>query len=130
MLAVALSLVGGPGCGHNSGPRRYEISGKVSHRGQPVRIGSINFEPDATAGNSGPGSMATISEGHYRTHPGKGVVGGPYRVRIIGFDGAPADGLGDGQPLFAEVLYTVDLPKQKSVRDFDVSDSAAKPSPP
>lgn len=121
-LVLVSLLVGTLGCGQSSGPRRYEVSGKVSHRGQPVRLGYINFEPDSSAGNSGPGSMTKIIDGSYRTQPGKGVVGGPHRVRIVGFDGAPADGLGDGSPLFDEAIYTVDLPRKPSVQDFDVSD--------
>jgi hypothetical protein len=121
-LVLASLLFGLLGCGQNAGPRRYEVSGKVSYRGQPIRVGYINFDPDSSAGNSGPGSMTKIIDGSYRTQPGKGAVGGPHRVWIVGFDGAPADGLGDGNPLFKEVLYTVDLPRKPVVQDFDVSD--------
>lgn len=122
IILLALLLFGPLGCGQNSGPRRYEVSGKVSYRGEPVRFGYIYLEPDPLAGNSGPGSMAKIIDGAYRTDPGTGVVGGSYRVRICGL-GPPAEDLGDGKPLFPEKLYIVDLPQKASLQDFDVSDS-------
>jgi hypothetical protein len=129
-VLLPMLLLGPLGCGGNAGPRRHEVSGTVSYRGQPVPVGYVSLEPDPTAGNFGPGSMAKIVAGRYRTDRGRGVVGGPHRVRIIGFDGTPADGLGDGARLFAEVVYSVDLPKKASVQDFDVLESTAKTATP
>jgi hypothetical protein len=131
LALLPLLIIGSPGCGGTTGPKSYEVSGTVSYRGQPVPVGYVSLEPDPTAGNTGPGTMAKIVAGRYRTDRGRGVVGGPHRVRIFGFDGVPADdGLGDGTPLFAEVVYSVDLPKKASIQDFDVPGSTAKTARP
>jgi hypothetical protein len=120
--AVVLVLAG---CG-DRGPRQYEVSGTVTYGGKPVPYGTIDFEPDASAGNRGPGGRAEIRDGHYATAPDRGVVGGPYVVRICGSDGMPLEmpeeGLVDpaGTPLFEEHVEHVDLPNKDTTRDFAV----------
>ena len=52
-------------CGSSeSGPTRYEISGKVTYARQPVPHGEIAFEPDSVKGNSGPATIAVIENGY------------------------------------------------------------------
>lgn len=119
VLMVVLTLA--QGCQRGiDGPKRYECRGTVTFNGEPVKKGSISFEPDSAAGNSGPGSMAQIVNGVYRTEPGKGIVGGAYRVFIVGFDGKSPDGLGDGNPLFSEIRIEQTFPHENCEVNFEL----------
>ena len=122
----ALALLAG--CGGQSGPPRFDLSGTVTYDGKPVPAGYIVFEPETAAGNSGPGSQADIRDGKYSTLPGRGTIGGPHLVRIFGFDGIPYQPDEDvegppmlnpmGRPLFGNVSIAVDLPKETAVHHF------------
>lgn len=120
LIAVAVIV----GCGP-SGPQPYPVSGTVTYHGEPVRAGLIIFAPDATLGNPGPAIVATIENGQYRTLPGKGMIGGPHRVTITGFaqdpTEVPEEELGQ---LFPRFETTVDLPREKTTRDFDIPSSS------
>lgn len=119
ILLVLLTLP--QGCRQGvDGPKRYDCRGTVTFNGEPVPRGSISFEPDVEAGNSGPGSMAQIENGVYRTELGKGIVGGPYRIFIVGFDGKSPDGLGDGNPLFPEIRLEKSLPHENCEMNFEL----------
>jgi hypothetical protein len=121
-------IVLGLGCGQGDGPQRFEVSGKVTYNGQPVPKGFITFEPDAEKGNGGPGGGADIVDGSFRTAAGKGVVGGPYLVKIVGYDGVAAtvsgEELPEGSPLFVPYETRIEFPKQKTQQDFDVKGEA------
>ena len=119
MLASVWCVVG---CGGGDGPRRFDVSGKVTHRGQPVAEGMIIFEPDSSKGNSGPQGFAAIKDGQYNTsRRGQGVVGGPHLVRISGFDGVSvSEDSPNGSPLFPTFSLDLDLPKESTIQDFDV----------
>lgn len=123
MLLVACCMVG---CG-KKGPDRYELSGKVTFRGQPVPKGYLLFAPDKAKGNNGPGAKSGIFNGDYKMMPGLGMVGGPHIVSIVGTDGIPFD-QGDGimnpmgKRLFPEYTMNVDLPKQAGTYDIEVPD--------
>ncbi len=115
-LAFVLCLVG---CG-SEGPDRYKVTGTVTYNGQPVPVGEVVFEPDASQGNSGPGSVAQIKDGKYQTEPGMGVMGGAYIVRIVGFDGVPVGDSTAGTGLFPPYETTVNLPEEGVTQDFEV----------
>ena len=106
------------GC-DRGGPGRYEISGEVTHKGQPVPGGRILFAPDGAQSNTGPGSVAEIHNGRYRTRRGLGAVDGPHLVTIYGTDGTVATEERDNA-LFPEYQTTVDLPAGNARFDFDV----------
>jgi len=117
------------GCAATSeGPLRYELSGVVTHGGQPVPVGMIRFTPDTDKGNHGPGTIAMVKQGRYRTRSGKGTVGGAMIVEISGFDGVPTkvDGetIASGTPLFEPYRTEADLPREAATLDFDVPLSA------
>ena len=117
------------GCGDNSG--NYEVSGTVTWDGQPIPKGFISFIPDKDKGNSGPGGGAEIVDGKYRTPPGKGVIGGAYIVKIVGYDGIPYKESGEevttGKALFHEYETTVDFPKESTTKDFAVPKNVPAP---
>jgi len=100
----------------------YEVSGKVTCGGVPVPAGKIWFDPDVTKKNDGPQGYAEIVNGKYSTaaEGGKAVIGGPFTVRIFGYDGKPVGELPRGQPLFSTYQQQVDLPKESCTKDFDV----------
>jgi hypothetical protein len=115
------------GCGAE-GPARYELSGTVTYDGKPVPKGFVTITPDASQGNEGPGGGAAIVDGKYSTDAGKGIIGGPHVVRIVGYDGVPTrvegEELPDGKSLFPPYQTTVDFPKQDGEHDFAIPKSA------
>jgi len=114
-ISLAASLAG---CG---GERVYNISGTITFQGKPVPTGHIVFEPDGSAGNSGPAAFAKIKDGHYDTRSeGRGTVGGPHLVTIHGRDGIPRGELLSGLPLFRDYNTKVDLPKKNGEQNFEV----------
>ena len=118
----ALIPLTGFGCGGSEdGPKRYEVTGSLTVAGKPVPAGMIIFEPDSEKGNSGPGGIADILEGKYKTKPDKGIVGGPHTVRIIGYTEPHLRGQPEPDLLFPEYRVTVDFPTENDItRDFDV----------
>lgn len=122
-LALALGCSGG-----SQGPPRYDLSGEVTYDGQPIRKGMLTFAPEVEQGNSGPGSGAVIKDGRFTTPPKKGHVGGPHRIRIVGYDGVAAvvegEELLDGKALFEPYETVVDLPKAHAKQNFNVPAAA------
>lgn len=121
IVPLLLALI--VGCGAESADR-YDLSGKVTYKGQPVPIGFMVFEPDAQRSNSGPGARADIKDGKYSTPPNRGHIGGPHVVHIFGYDGIPyqlsEDGMMNpvGRPLFESKEVRADLPKEAAEQDF------------
>lgn len=114
------------GCSR-SGPDRFRVSGTVTHAGQPVALGRIVFEPDASRGNSGPQGFAPIENGRYDTATPncKGSVGGPMIVMIDGLKlGGGDDVAASGMLLFPTHQERVDMPRSGTTLDFDVPNAA------
>lgn len=109
------------GCAKSDGLERFQLSGTVTYDGQPVPKGEIQFTPNSREGNPGPGTFLKIENGHYGTAPGKGVLGGPYGVRIVGYDGKANSESDLGVSLFKPFSEKVDLPKEDSIRDYKIS---------
>ena len=119
ILATSVLLVLA-GCGGTDSSQRYRLSGSVTFGGQPVPAGTIIFEPDASLGNAGPGILVEFTDGRYRTPRGKGTVGGPHLVRIVGHDGKAISEMPLGRCLFQEYQFQIDLPRHDATHDFDV----------
>ena len=119
LLAIAVATVAG--CGNNGDPRQHNLSGTVTFAGKPIPAGSIVFEPDSAKGNSGPQGAADIRDGKYDTKAtGKGTLGGPYIVRITGFDRLEENESQPATRLFDEYRIEVDISEKTDVKDFDV----------
>jgi hypothetical protein len=120
LLALTALL---PGC--SPGEKTYHLSGAITYQGKPVPAGTVVFEPDPTANNSGPSGFAKIKDGQYDTRilDGRGTVGGPHLVRILGQEGIPRGDLINGYPLFPEHTITADLPKKDATHDFEIPKS-------
>ena len=80
------------------------------------------LQPDAAKGNRGPGAYSDIANGRFSTPPGKGHVGGPHRLRIMGFEYSTDTATGDlvGRQLFPIYDLELDLPRANSVQEFVV----------
>jgi hypothetical protein len=108
------------GCGQD-GPQRYRLSGAVTFQGKPVPEGNIAFEP--VEGEVG-GGYAFISQGKYDTAAaGRGHLGGPHRVRIVGYTGElvdPSNPDSGSPPLFDAYETTMELPAESTTIDFQV----------
>jgi hypothetical protein len=101
--------------------KRYDVSGTVTYAGKPIPKGLIFFDPDASKGMAGTQGFANIRDGKFDTAKhGKGIRGGPYVVRVSGFDGKEASEAPFGQPLFPEYQEKRDLPAANSTLDIDV----------
>lgn len=124
LLAITAVTLVVAGCGGpEDGPPRFEIAGTVTHKGQPVPQGFIQFQPDGSKGNSGPAGSATIVDGKFDTAiSGQGTIGGPHHVLISGFDGQAdlENELPFGKQLFSDHKSEIDLPKQSHQFDFKV----------
>lgn len=116
------------GCGERT---TYHVSGKVVYNNQPVPVGEIFFDPDVSKDNRGPQGHATITNGEYSTaNGGRGIVGGPFKVRILGFDGKEGEEMPAGSPLFPEYTESVDFPKETTTKDFSVPRNPGASVPP
>ncbi len=126
-LIIAIVSLAMLGCG-SDGPQRYRLQGMITYDGKPVPAGTIIFEPDASQKNDGPQGLATIHDGVFdsaRTG-GKGTVGGPHRVTILGCDGTSiSETSPQGKPLFDPYITNADLPKKNGKVDFDVPSAKA-----
>ena len=123
-LLGSIALAVCVGCGGSGDGRQYDVSGTITHEGQPVPTGAVVFEPDASQGNSGPAGFAPIKDGKFDTREGQGVIGGPYVIKISGNDGKQDD-LGlfpSGQPLFSEHVIRINLPEEDSEQTFEVAE--------
>ena len=123
-LVVCTSACWLTGCG--SGEKSFHLSGTITFKGQPVPDGHIIFEPDNTKGNKGAPGQSKIIDGKYDTNSedGRGVVGGPHLITIMGFDGkshgATKSEIGLPGILFPKYSTTADLPSEDAVKDFEV----------
>ena len=117
------------GCGtSSSGP--YHLSGKVTHKGQPLPAGRIFFLPNTAKGNSGQGGFAEIKNGVFDTrNKGGATPGGPLIVRIDGYDGQSTGTNPVGQPLFLTYEVEFEAPRADATHDFEVPESAGKNLP-
>ncbi len=117
---VLLAVIGLAGCG-DSGPKLYPIEGQVTYLGQPVKLGTIRFEPAGDKMDPRATPEALIRDGRYELTRSKGVAGGPYTVYILAGDGKSGPEMPYGNALFPPYYVTkVDLPKEGGTQDFHI----------
>jgi hypothetical protein len=89
--------------------------------GQPVKAGTIRFEPAGTSIDPRATPETLILNGRYELSRSKGVAGGPYTVYILAGDGKSQGELPYGNVLFPPYYVTkVDLPQEGGTRDFHI----------
>lgn len=108
LLWSALTLAEG-GCGR--GPEMAPVSGKVTYNGQPLKFGSVTFQPQ----KGQPARGEILSDGTFTLSTfkaGDGAAVGTHKVRVACYDSqrAPAQAGGGEQSLgklLIPVKYTV-----------------------
>jgi hypothetical protein len=121
LLVAWVCSWGAAGCG---GERLYDVSGTVSYNGTPVPTGLVFFDPDPTQDPGGTQGFAEVHDGKFNTAVGgRGVRGGHYTVRILGYDGKASNELPKGHPLFSEHQEKRELPQANSELTFDLPGS-------
>jgi len=126
LCALAMLLIAN-GCAESK-PGRFDVSGKVTHQGELLLKGTITFDPDASAGNSGPQGFARIRDGSFSTEQsGKGTLGGQHVVRIIGEMGP--DPAKPGNVFYVNHRMQLDLPKERIVRDIEIPSESVESLP-
>jgi hypothetical protein len=130
-VSCLLMVLLAAGCGPR-GLARYSLEGTVTFDGKPVPGGQVILEPDSGADNRGPGAYCDITDGRFTTPPGRGHVGGPHRLRIMGFVFTTDTSTGDrmGRPLFPPYDMRLDLPRANARQDVIVPTPAQKQPPP
>lgn len=99
---------------------RWDISGKVTHGGQPVAQGHISFDPVKPGTGGG---FARIVDGQFDTRQqGRNHPGGPHRVTVAAYRGLvnPNNPDSDVALLFPAYQIEVDLSTEPSTMDFEV----------
>ncbi|MEX0866829.1 MAG: hypothetical protein WD030_05685 [Pirellulales bacterium] len=120
-LPVGLLLAG---CRGDDG--LYQRSGVVTFAGRAVPDGELRIAPDTAKGNQGPGVVAMIEDGQFRTANGKGTAAGPHVLTVLGFDGNTPDNQADayefprGRPLFEPIRLELDLPANDSSHNIEL----------
>ena len=120
-VAFAAILFVAVGCG---GDDRFDIAGEVTHKGKPIPVGHVIFDPDTARGGDGPQGFAHIKQGKFDTREnGRKVVKGPTLVRVQGFDGKPGEAGKEqtlGNQLFREFQQQVELAPGQPSLNIDV----------
>jgi len=117
------------GCSHPAeGPERHRITGHVTFDGKPVPFGSVIFDPDVSAGNSGPQGAANIVNGQFDTaaRGGRGASGGSTLITVTGMTKAAALEGEDPGLLFTDYQIKRDLGKEGAVIEIDVPADAGR----
>lgn len=128
-LVTILLLAATIGCGSQTGPTTYPISGTVNYQGEPVPIGSITLVPDSTQGNRGAAVSLEIVDGKFDSaNAARGHVGGPHVATIVGLDGkGDGDLFPKGFMLFQDYQVKLDLPMEGSTQEIVVPTNQKKP---
>lgn len=101
MLLFAVAVCG---CTNSNPQGRLKIEGEVSLGGQPVKSGSIEFEP-AGSQTEKTQSGGSITDGKYSIPAEKGLVAGEYRVRISIMEEVAGSKKEGADPMSAGVQY-------------------------
>lgn len=99
----------------------YDVSGTVTYDGKDVPMGMVYFDPDPTQGGKGTQGFATVKDGKFDTTVGgRGVMGGPYVIRVAVHDGKAGNENPWGKPLRDEYTFKKELPKANSELPIEV----------
>jgi hypothetical protein len=94
LMAALLAVAGG--CGSDNGLNLARVSGRVTYKGEPIKNGTIIFQPDESKGTTGPQAIGTItSDGSFilsSETAGDGAVVGHHKIGILGLDDKPTEG--------------------------------------
>lgn len=102
----------------------HHVSGTITYdSGKPIPKGLIFFDPDPTKGTPGTQGFANIENGKFDTAAsgkGKGIRGGTYNIRILGYDGKEAPEAPFGQFLFPEHEFSKEFAAENQTFNYDI----------
>jgi len=125
VVVVALALATVSGCQKSNG--LTPVTGRVTFKGNPVPMGNVYIEPDASQGNKGPQCRSSIIKGVFVSRPEFGSVSGPVTVDVEGSEQRAEKEF--PTPLFPRYTFKTEIPKGKATLDIVVPEDAGKPSP-
>ena len=125
ILMVVALLAGSSGCKRSNG--LTPVTGKVTFKGNPVPMGNVYIEPDASQGNKGPQCRSSIIKGVFASRPEFGSVSGPVIIDVEGFEQRAESDF--PTPLFPRYTFKTEIPKGKATLDIVVPEDAGKPKP-
>ena len=123
IVAAGLALAIVSGCQKSNG--LTPVTGKVTFKGNPVPMGNVSIEPDASQGNKGPQCRSSIIKGVFTSRPEFGSVSGPVIVDVEGSEQHPDKEF--PVPLFPRYTFKTEIPKGKATLDIVVPENAGKP---
>jgi hypothetical protein len=123
IVAAGLALAIVSGCQKSNG--LTPVSGRVTFKGNPVPMGDVYIEPDASQGNKGPQCRSSIIKGVFTSRPEFGSVSGPVIVDVEGSEQHPDKEF--PVPLFPCYTFKTEIPKGKATLDIVVPEDAGKP---
>ena len=123
IVAAGLALAIVSGCQKSNG--LTPVSGRVTFKGNPVPMGDVSIEPDASQGNKGPQCRSSIIKGVFTSRPEFGAVTGPVIVDVEGAEQRPESEY--PVPLFPRYTFKTEIPKGRATLDIVVPENAGKP---
>jgi hypothetical protein len=124
IVVAVLALATSVGCQKSNG--LTPVSGRVTWKGNPVPMGDVYIEPDASQGNTGPQCRSSIIKGVFTSRPEFGSVSGPVIVDVEGSEQHPDKDF--PVPLFPRYTFKTEIPKGKATLDIVVPEAPAAPS--
>jgi hypothetical protein len=116
LAALILAVV--IGCGKDDKHNKQAVSGSVTFKGQPVKVGQLFFEPAAgqqVATNAG------VEDGKFKMTKAQGLTPGKYTWKLVVFDriakGAEPGGADTGGPAPKNLI-----PPSENGKTFEVLD--------
>ena len=67
-------------------PPRYSAEGTVKLDGEPLKQGTLNFNPDVDAGTNGPSALAIVKDGNFAVPEERGLVEGQVVAYLTVYD--------------------------------------------
>lgn len=122
-VAMATALALPCGCSRSNG--LTAVSGRVTFKGNPVPMGNVYIEPDASQGNKGPQCRSSIIKGLFQSRPEFGSVTGPVTVDVEGFEQRSDREF--ATPLFPRYSFKTEIQKGKATLDIVVPEPTTKP---
>lgn len=123
IVVATLALATGVGCQKSNG--LTPVTGRVTWKGNPVPMGNVYIEPDASQGNTGPQCRSSIINGAFTSRPEFGSVSGPVIVDVEGSEQLPDKEF--PVPLFPRYTFKTEIPKVRATLDIVVPEDVAKP---
>jgi hypothetical protein len=122
---AVLALLSVLGC--NGKPPMSQISGSVTFKGKPIPAGHVMFTPDVSI-SGGQIRMFMVTDGIYdsKKDAEPGLLPGPYKVTIAGYDGKRIPMFFQGKQIFNAIEESLVVGPGVMTKDFVVPDSAGQ----